>query len=238
MERFDVDPSVSLAISLTTAPGAYAMFLGSGVSRVAGIPTGWEVTLDLVRKAIGAEGADTSEDPLSWYRERFDKDPDYSEVPPPHRPRTTTKTTIGPPEAYSIAALAARLGGGVRRATIPPVSLRPLARYHAEHPRRCPPYGGHLRTLLPAKPAPFCPRYHSAVPEQLCVVFGSATRWRATFRPDRMPVLRSNPLPRSTASRPAMPPRAALSATARPSRSPSSPRAGLCPYSARPRRPR
>lgn len=80
MERFGVDPSVSLAISLTTAPGAYAMFLGSGVSRVAGIPTGWEVTLDLVRKAIGAEGADTSEDPLSWYRERFDKDPDYSEV--------------------------------------------------------------------------------------------------------------------------------------------------------------
>lgn len=80
MERFGVDPSVSLAISLTTAPGAYAMFLGSGVSRVAGIPTGWEVTLDLVRQAIGAEGADTSEDPLSWYRERFDKDPDYSEV--------------------------------------------------------------------------------------------------------------------------------------------------------------
>lgn len=39
---------------MTTSPGTYALLLGSGVSRAAGIPTGWEVTLDLVRKAAVA----------------------------------------------------------------------------------------------------------------------------------------------------------------------------------------
>jgi hypothetical protein len=80
MENFGVDPSVSLAISLTTAPLTYALLLGSGVSRAAGIPTGWEVTLDLVRKAAVAGGDEAPEDPLSWYRERFGEDPNYSEV--------------------------------------------------------------------------------------------------------------------------------------------------------------
>lgn len=80
MERFGVDPAVSLALSVTTGPGTYALLLGSGVSRAAGIPTGWDVTLDLVRRAAAAEGDDVSGDPLGWYRERNGKDPDYSEV--------------------------------------------------------------------------------------------------------------------------------------------------------------
>lgn len=80
MERFGVDPVVSLALSLTTAPGTYALLLGSGVSKAAGIPTGWDVTLDLVRKAAAAEGEDVSGAPLRWYRKRYGRDPDYSEV--------------------------------------------------------------------------------------------------------------------------------------------------------------
>ena len=79
MAKFDVDPVVSLALSMVTAPGMYALFLGSGVSRAAGISTGWDVTLDLVRKAAAGE-EDASDDPLGWYRGRFGKDPDYSEV--------------------------------------------------------------------------------------------------------------------------------------------------------------
>ncbi len=35
-----VDPASSLALSITTSPGTYALLLGSGVSRAAGIPTG------------------------------------------------------------------------------------------------------------------------------------------------------------------------------------------------------
>lgn len=38
-----LDPIVSLSVALAEAPGTCAFFLGSGVSRDAGVPTGWEV---------------------------------------------------------------------------------------------------------------------------------------------------------------------------------------------------
>lgn len=40
----------SLAFSVQANPGVYAVLIGSGVSRSANIPTGWEITLDLARK--------------------------------------------------------------------------------------------------------------------------------------------------------------------------------------------
>ena len=79
MSKLVVRPELSLAFSLYSAPGTYALLLGSGLSRAAGVPTGWEVTLDLVRKLAAAEGEPTSE-PEVWYRERFDGEPSYSEV--------------------------------------------------------------------------------------------------------------------------------------------------------------
>lgn len=44
-----IDPVHSLAFSIQANRGVYAILLGSGVSRAARIPTGWEITLDLVR---------------------------------------------------------------------------------------------------------------------------------------------------------------------------------------------
>lgn len=79
MSRLRVKPELSLAFSMYSGPGTYALLLGSGVSRAAGVPTGWEVTLDLVRKLAAAEGEDTN-DPENWYRDRFDQAPNYSEV--------------------------------------------------------------------------------------------------------------------------------------------------------------
>ena len=79
MSKPVVRPELSLAFSLYSAPGTYALLLGSGLSRAAGVPTGWEVTLDLVRKLAAAEGEPTSE-PEVWYRERFGGEPSYSEV--------------------------------------------------------------------------------------------------------------------------------------------------------------
>lgn len=40
-----IDPLYSLALSMESNPGIYALLLGSGVSRIAGIPTGWEIVL-------------------------------------------------------------------------------------------------------------------------------------------------------------------------------------------------
>ena len=44
------DPVHSLAFTIQANRGVYAVLLGSGISRAAGISTGWEITLDLVRK--------------------------------------------------------------------------------------------------------------------------------------------------------------------------------------------
>ena len=45
-----LDPALSLALTMHASKGVYALLLGSGVSKTASIPTGWDVVLDLIRK--------------------------------------------------------------------------------------------------------------------------------------------------------------------------------------------
>lgn len=73
-------PDISLAFAVQSSPGVYALLLGSGVSRAAHIPTGWEVTLDLVRKLAAVEGADCGSDPAAWYENAFESEPEYSKL--------------------------------------------------------------------------------------------------------------------------------------------------------------
>ena len=73
-----IDPIHSLAFSVQANPGVFAVLLGSGVSRSARIPTGWEITLDLVRKLASVAGEACEPDPAAWYRNKYDKEPDYS----------------------------------------------------------------------------------------------------------------------------------------------------------------
>jgi hypothetical protein len=75
-----IDPLHSLAFSVQANPGVYAVLVGSGVSRSAQIPTGWEITLDFVRKLAEVAGETCSTDPAHWYRERYGKEPDYSDL--------------------------------------------------------------------------------------------------------------------------------------------------------------
>lgn len=75
-----MDPTTEVALALHGAPGVYAVLLGSGVSRGAEIPTGWEVTLDLVSRLAAATEGDAPADPARWYVETYQQDPDYSEV--------------------------------------------------------------------------------------------------------------------------------------------------------------
>ena len=77
-----IDTLNSLAFSMQANPGVYALLLGSGVSRSAQIPTGWEITLDLVSKLAAAQGEEDvrSLSPKDWYKEKFGKDPDYSDL--------------------------------------------------------------------------------------------------------------------------------------------------------------
>lgn len=75
-----IDPLVSLAFSLESNKGAYALLIGSGISRPAGIPTGWEITLEMVRKVAATSGEQIEVSPEDWFREAYSKDPDYSEL--------------------------------------------------------------------------------------------------------------------------------------------------------------
>jgi hypothetical protein len=77
-----MDQTLPLAFSLHSGPGTYALLLGSGISRAAEIPTGWDVTKDLIGKLSAAVGTaqETLPDPTIWYRERYGEEPDYSRV--------------------------------------------------------------------------------------------------------------------------------------------------------------
>ena len=69
-----------LSFSIYENRGVYALMIGSGLSRAAEIPTGWEITLDLIRRVAMVQGEDQQTDWAAWYRETKGKDPMYSEL--------------------------------------------------------------------------------------------------------------------------------------------------------------
>ena len=75
-----IDPVHSLAFSIQANRGVYAVLVGSGVSRAAQIPTGWEITLDLIRKLAKLHGETSDPDPERWYREKFEQEANYSNL--------------------------------------------------------------------------------------------------------------------------------------------------------------
>lgn len=72
------DPITQLAFSVYENKGVFAVLLGSGLSRSAEIPTGWEITLDLVRRVAEAQGVPAQSDWAKWYREKTGQEPNYS----------------------------------------------------------------------------------------------------------------------------------------------------------------
>ncbi|OHW40717.1 SIR2 family protein [Pseudomonas sp. 06C 126] len=72
------DDVTQLAFSVYESKGVFALLLGSGLSRAAEIPTGWEITLDLVKRAALAQGIEEQADWAAWYRETTGEEPNYS----------------------------------------------------------------------------------------------------------------------------------------------------------------
>ena len=70
----------ALALSLHHSPGVHAVLVGSGLSRAAGIPTGWEITLNLIGRLAALDGVTESDDWAAWYRTKYSKEPSYSEI--------------------------------------------------------------------------------------------------------------------------------------------------------------
>ena len=75
-----IDPIQSLAFSIQANPGVYAVLVGSGVSRAANVLTGWDITVDLIHQLMLLNKEENDLDPISWYQQKFDKEPDYSDL--------------------------------------------------------------------------------------------------------------------------------------------------------------
>jgi phosphoglycolate phosphatase-like HAD superfamily hydrolase len=69
-----------LAFSIAGNPGIHALLLGSGISRSASIPTGWDITMDLVRRIAAAEDVVDETDWAAWHRRTYGSEPGYSEL--------------------------------------------------------------------------------------------------------------------------------------------------------------
>ena len=72
------DRLTQLSFSVYENKGVFAVLLGSGLSRAAEIPTGWEITLDLIRRIGLAQGAEEQSDWAQWYRAKTRQEPNYS----------------------------------------------------------------------------------------------------------------------------------------------------------------
>ena len=73
-----LDPVISLASTLHAAPGTFALLVGSGVSRSAQIPTGWDVITDLARRMAILKDRVEPDDPIAWLIANDGGAPNYS----------------------------------------------------------------------------------------------------------------------------------------------------------------
>lgn len=76
----NIHPLLQLGLTMHRNPGVYALLLGSGLSRAAGIPTGWEIVLDLIKQVAQLESAETGPRPEQWWQDRFGEPPLYSKL--------------------------------------------------------------------------------------------------------------------------------------------------------------
>jgi SIR2-like domain len=77
----NIDPLLSLAVSMNAQKGVYALLFGSGVSRSAKILTGWEVVLDLACKLANVSGKKIEEEEVArWYKQNYKKELNYSRL--------------------------------------------------------------------------------------------------------------------------------------------------------------
>lgn len=60
--------------------GVYALLLGSGISRTSGIPTGWDIVMDLTKKLAKLNDDECTPSPEEWFRKKYKEEPDYSSI--------------------------------------------------------------------------------------------------------------------------------------------------------------
>jgi hypothetical protein len=72
------DDVLPAAFAVVQSPKRYALLLGSGISRDAGILTGGEITRDRIRQIANGLEEPIEGKPEDWYQERYDTEPTFS----------------------------------------------------------------------------------------------------------------------------------------------------------------
>lgn len=65
---------------MQTKKGTFALLLGSGISRSAQIPTGWDIILNLINRVAAAENKVVGDDPVQWFRNEYGEEPSYGDL--------------------------------------------------------------------------------------------------------------------------------------------------------------
>ncbi len=79
----NINPIIPLSYNLADGKKKYVLFCGAGVSKDAGVPTGWDILLETLRRIRAQEEGEskeyTNEEIESYYNEKY-KDITYSEI--------------------------------------------------------------------------------------------------------------------------------------------------------------
>ena len=75
-----IEKLTTLAFSMYSNKGAYALLLGSGISRPAHIPSGWEVEEKLIQKLGASQGVTEHNNWHQWYKEKYQRPASYTSL--------------------------------------------------------------------------------------------------------------------------------------------------------------
>lgn len=75
-----IERLTTLAFSMYSNKGAYALLLGAGISRSAHIPSGWEVEKMLIEQLAATQDIANIEDWHQWYKDKYGNSATYSSL--------------------------------------------------------------------------------------------------------------------------------------------------------------
>lgn len=83
-KTFNINPIISLAYNMADCSQKYVLFVGAGVSKDAGVPSGWDILIHTLQKIILQEDETkkdvTKEEIEKYYRDTFEEEFGYSEI--------------------------------------------------------------------------------------------------------------------------------------------------------------
>lgn len=72
--------TTTISFSIFSKKGVYALLLGSGISKNSGIPTGWDIVVDLIQKLAELKKEKCIPSPEEWFKLKYDEEPNYSNI--------------------------------------------------------------------------------------------------------------------------------------------------------------